>query len=67
MGGENSVNESIMSYGYTYFMVLKSTMCCWILTSNPLEWQRGQRIIAAVWRTGVYQVKLWHHQPLVVK
>jgi len=21
-----------MSYGSTYFMVLKSTMCCWILT-----------------------------------
>jgi len=42
MRGENSVNQSIMSYGYTYFMVLKSTMCCWILTSNPLEWQRTE-------------------------
>jgi hypothetical protein len=38
---ENSVNKSIMSYCYTYFMVLESTMCCWLLTSNPLgvaEW-----------------------------
>jgi len=33
-----------MSYGYKYFMALKSTMCCWILTSNLLEWQRGQKL-----------------------